>query len=775
MPKTDTQPPDSGLRQRVSVQWLMTFLIAALLAMVSVGIVTDFLRHLNDYRQAQMLHRAEMIIGHLVRGAQHLAFERGRTSVVLRGSLPVGDEDRNFLNQRRALADAEVAAAIQLLDESHAALTRKLLRQGQVVAELRLRADTLMAVPQDRRDPSFADQWFNAVSAILTGVPETVFLLGATDTLPPLARISLQAFELRNSLGVESSRIAAALAAGQVPDEIQMQELVRLRGQGDATWNNLRREVALADNMALQDALVRVDMEVLRNFRPLQDAVLHAFALRRMPQEPVRHYTSASVPALDSVAVIMGVAAQEGILAANRVENHARLIMAIYAGLLLVSCLLALAALVLMGRLMASALALRRHLTDLAANRLDQPLSAHIVGRELVETAQAAGALRLSLLERRRMEAELKDLSRQNRLILENAADGLIALDGRGRTVFANPAAQRMTGWGLAELEGRPHHDLIHHSRADGRPNPKTACPVHQTLADGIARYVEDDLFWRKDGTSFAVEMSVNAWMDGEHRGVVVVFRDIGARKQVQDQNRMLVEELRRSNADLENFAYAISHDLQAPLRSIAGFVTLTRRALAPHLDDDTREFMDFAEQGARRMSAMIAALLDYARIGTQGAAPCPVSAAQVVEVVLADLAPVIAETGGEVIVADALPMVMADPPQLTSVFQNLISNALKYGSSDHPAHVRVAGSLRGDRAIITVSDDGPGLPEDQRDVIFGLFKRGGIHPDVEGLGMGLAICKRIVDRLGGAIHVEAASGGGACFVIDLPSASGLV
>ncbi|MBR9971905.1 sensor histidine kinase [Magnetospirillum sulfuroxidans] len=775
MHKPNAQPPDGGLRHRVSIQWVLTVLIAGLLIIVSVGIISDFVRHLAEYRQTQTLRRAEVTIGHLVRAAQHLAFERGRTSVVLHAGQPVGADDRKFLDQRRALSDGEFAATLQRLDESHAALARKLSRQGQVIAELRLRADALLAVPQDQRDPLFADQWFNAVSAILASVPESVFLLAATDSLPPLTRITLQAFDLRNALGVESSRIAAALAAGKVPAQPDMQELSRLRGQGDTALNNLRREVALTNNTALREALLRVDTEVLRNFRPLQDVVLRAFTDGRVPQEPVGHYTSASVPALDAAAAIMAVATQEGVLAANQAETHARLVMASYAGLLLVSCLLAMAAVLLVSRAMASALALRRHLVDLAANRLDQPLSARIVGRELMETAEVAGTLRLSLLERRRMEREVKDLSRQNRLILENAADGLIALDGDGLTVFANPAAQHLTGWSLAEMEGRPHHDLIHHSLADGTPKPKTDCPVHQTLVDGKPRYVEDDLFWRKDGTSFPVELSVNAWDDGDQRGAVVVFRDIAVRKRVEAKNQILVDELRRSNADLENFAYAISHDLQAPLRSVSGFVTLSRRALAPHLDNDTREFMEFAEQGAQRMSAMIAALLDYARIGTRGAAPRPVSVGQVVDVVLTDLAPVIAETGGKVSVAEALPMVMADPPQLTSVLQNLIGNALKYGSTTHPAHVRVAAVRRKDRTIITVSDDGPGIPEDQREVIFGLFKRGGVHDGIDGLGMGLAICRRIVDRLGGTIHAEEAPGGGACFVIDLRSASGLV
>ncbi|KAF0225341.1 MAG: Signal-transducing histidine [Rhodospirillaceae bacterium] len=766
------QHSDDGIGQRVSVRMLIIALIAGLLGVVSVEVGIDFLTHMRQYKQAQAVRRDERIIGHLMLGAQHLAFERGRTNVVLRAGKAIETPNRTFLDERRALADAEFRAAIHMLDDANVSLARKLSRQAQSLTELRSRADALMVLPLDQRDKLFADYWFDSVSAMLGSIPESIYMLGSAQAMPPLARVSLQAFDLRNALGVESSRIASALAAGRLPDPAQMHELARLRGQGDAALANLRREVILLDAVPLKEAMLRVDSELLRGFRPVQDAVLYAFANGRLPQDTVPHYTSASVPALDAAAAIMSVAAQEGVLRAEQGEKKARVEMTVYAVLMLVSFLLALAAMAVVGRVMSSARALRLHLGDLAAGRLDPPPVMPLTGRELVDLAQTAHALRLSLLERFRLEGDLAELSRQNRLILDHAADGIVALDEQGRTIFANPAVQRLSGWSLADLEGRPHHDLVHHSHMDGSPYAMIDCPVHQTLHDGISRRVEDDVFWRKDGSCFPVELSVSPWRDGGRHGAVVAVRDISQRKMVQERNRQLLAELQRSNAELETFAYAISHDLQAPLRTISGFVTLARRAMQGQVDGNVDEFMQFAEQGATRMTAMIAALLDYARFGIHGDPPRPVEVGEVVGTVLGDLAALITETGGTVVVDDDLPKVMADPAQLASVLQNLIANGLKYGrTSDHPAQVRVGGGMRGERAMITVSDNGPGIPADQREILFRLFTRGGIHDGIDGLGMGLAICKRIVTRLGGTIHVEDAQGGGACFVITLPVA----
>ena len=326
--------------RRLSLRTVLTCLVLALVALACGELSKDFLEHWRDYRQAVRVANTDTVIVHLVRGAQALAFERGRAAVLLRADGPAGAADRTVLGVRRATAEQEFAQGIQDLDESQAMLARRLSRDQERLTALRRRVDAQLALPLGQRDPDFPEQWFQTVSTMLASVPEGIFLLGQHQPLPPFARIALQAFDLRNILGIESSRLASALASGRVPSMDELAELARLRGQGDSAWANLRREVALSGNQPLQDALAKADLELLRTFRPVQDAVVTAFLDRRLPAQTVRFYTTASVPALDAVAEIMALAAQEGGTRAAHDRDWAHRIAMIYAATMALSFLL---------------------------------------------------------------------------------------------------------------------------------------------------------------------------------------------------------------------------------------------------------------------------------------------------------------------------------------------------------------------------------------------------------------------------------------------------
>jgi signal transduction histidine kinase len=232
-------------------------------------------------------------------------------------------------------------------------------------------------------------------------------------------------------------------------------------------------------------------------------------------------------------------------------------------------------------------------------------------------------------------------------------------------------------------------------------------------------------------------------------------------------QVRRRAAELARSNAELAQFAYVASHDLQEPLRMVVGFVQLLEKRLADKLDADTREFMGFAVDGALRMQNLIEDILAYSRVGTRGKPLARVDSAEALKDALALLASRIAETGAEVD-AQLLPLVMADRTQLVQLFQNLIGNAIKF-CKDHAPRVRVQAVHEAGRWRFSVTDNGIGIAPEFRGHLFVIFKRLHTRREYPGTGIGLAICKRIIERHGGEIGIESAPDGGSVFWFTLP------
>ncbi len=228
-------------------------------------------------------------------------------------------------------------------------------------------------------------------------------------------------------------------------------------------------------------------------------------------------------------------------------------------------------------------------------------------------------------------------------------------------------------------------------------------------------------------------------------------------------------DELERSNADLEAFAYVASHDLAEPLRSVAGFVALLERQYGDRLDDRAREFIAYAVDGVERMQRMIDDLLLYARVGTADLRPERVDAGELVAGALRDLGTAVAERGAVVEVGD-LPVLRGDPGQLQRVFQNLLGNALKFTAPGVAPRVAVSSDTTGGGVEIAVADNGIGIDPDQVERAFEMFARiPGGAAEHQGTGLGLAISRRIVERHGGRLWVEPNPGGGSVFRLRLP------
>ncbi|WP_068431401.1 PAS domain-containing protein [Magnetospirillum sp. XM-1] len=257
---------------------------------------------------------------------------------------------------------------------------------------------------------------------------------------------------------------------------------------------------------------------------------------------------------------------------------------------------------------------------------------------------------------------------------------------------------------------------------------------------------------------------------DGKPVRMVGTIRDITEQRRAEQELRDKAAELERSNTELEQFAYVASHDLREPLRMVSSYVDLLARRYGDKLGDDAREFIAFAKDGASRMDRLILDLLEYSRIGRITRPMLPVALGPVVERALRALAPKIEESGAEIATPpEVLPTVLGDGEELMRLFQNLIGNAIKYRSPERAPVISIEAENTGKEWIITVVDNGIGIEPKYYDRVFLIFQRLHRRGEFEGTGIGLAVCKKIVEHHGGRIWVTSTPGEGTRFSVTLP------
>jgi signal transduction histidine kinase len=238
--------------------------------------------------------------------------------------------------------------------------------------------------------------------------------------------------------------------------------------------------------------------------------------------------------------------------------------------------------------------------------------------------------------------------------------------------------------------------------------------------------------------------------------------------KRLREETKHAQEELARSNQDLEQFAYVASHDLQEPLRMVATYTQLLAERYQGQLDADAEKYIHYAVDGATRMQTLVQDLLAFSRVGRQGASPGSTDCNEAVETAVRNLQSCLAETGAQV-QWDHLPVIFADGALLLQVFQNLIGNAIKFRGTD-PPQIRISAVKRSQEWEFVIADNGIGIDPEYSEVIFVIFKRLHTRAEYPGSGIGLAICKKIIERQGGRIWVESQPGQGSTFKFTLPA-----
>ena len=349
---------------------------------------------------------------------------------------------------------------------------------------------------------------------------------------------------------------------------------------------------------------------------------------------------------------------------------------------------------------------------------------------------------------------------------VKSTADALIAIDEQGVVELFNPAAEKMFGYKKEEVVGQNVIMLMPESY-----RKKHEDGLKGYLSTGKARIlgtgpIELEAL-RKDGKAFPIELTIGDARLDEYFTFIGIIRDITERKWAEQKLIHSMEELSRSNAELQQFAYVASHDLQEPLRMITSYTKLLERRYKDKLDSNANEYIAFAVDGAMRMQQLINDLLAYSRVTSRTSNFEPVNCTEVFDRVAKNLK-IALEESGAAITHDHLPVVMADPSQLTQLFQNLIGNALKF-RGEAPPRVHISAEKKKDKWIFSVSDNGIGIDPQYYDRIFIVFQRLHGKEDYPGSGIGLSICKKIVERHSGRIWLKSEQGKGATFYFSLP------
>lgn len=384
-----------------------------------------------------------------------------------------------------------------------------------------------------------------------------------------------------------------------------------------------------------------------------------------------------------------------------------------------------------------------------------------------------------------------EDLKAQNQLtknITDNATTGLFIMNDQQHCTFMNPAAEAITGYTFEEVQklNKPLHDIVHHTRPDGSHYPMMDCPIDRALPEKNQTQGED-VFVRPDGSFYPVAFTASPIVrGGKAIGTVIEARDVTQEKAVENQimqlNRDLEQrvdertqeltsankELARSNVELQDFAYVASHDLQEPLRKIAAFSNLLETDYREVLPPEAHRYIKGLQKSSSRMRTLINDLLTYSRVTTEAQPFKPVDLNSIMKDVLEDLQVRIEDTEAQVTVGELCP-IEGDPLQLRLLLQNLVSNALKYSRSGVVPEIRVTTESKEGQCTMYVSDNGIGFDDAYIDRIFTIFQRLHGRNEFEGTGVGLAICKKIVDRHNGSITARSTEGEGSTFIVTLP------
>jgi PAS domain S-box-containing protein len=387
------------------------------------------------------------------------------------------------------------------------------------------------------------------------------------------------------------------------------------------------------------------------------------------------------------------------------------------------------------------------------------------------------GAIGTDISERKRAEAELASLKHQNDLILRSAGEGIYGVDKDGRTTFVNPAAAKMIGWDADDLIGKLQHAILHHTRADGSPHPWAECPIHQSARKGSVQHVTDDIFWRKDGSSFFVDyVSTPIRERDEIIGAVVVFRDISEQKRVQAAVLAAKEEAEVATRAKSEFLANMSHELRTPLNAILGFSDIIQQSgTLPIVAEKVPEYAKDIHAAGQHLLSLINDILDMSKIES-GSFELEEEFIDIADVVRFSLTMVRGRATEQRVslvqdLAEGLPPLRADLRKMKQILVNLLSNGIKFTNSGGRVTLK-AWCEAASGHVIQIVDTGIGIAPEDISKALAPFQQidSKFSRKYEGTGLGLPLTKAIVELHGGTLDLQSEVDVGTTVTVRFPA-----
>lgn len=388
---------------------------------------------------------------------------------------------------------------------------------------------------------------------------------------------------------------------------------------------------------------------------------------------------------------------------------------------------------------------------------------------EIIQTLTVLSEQIGRVFERLKVLDNLSVAESRNRLLLQAAGEGIYGVNAEGNIVFFNQAAEKMLGFEADEVLGKSPHELIHHHRSNGEIYPIESCPMYLSLKDGTQHRVDDEMLWKKDGTSLWVEYLSSPLIEkGKIVGAVVLFSDISERKHARESLIKYADDLKASNQALDDFAYIASHDLKEPLRGMNNFSSFVLEDYGDKIDEEGKKQLQTICSLAKRMESLINGLLTYSRVGRLDLALKPCDVNEIVKEKIEFLDTFLKEHHAMVTIENPLPIIICDKVRIGEVFQNLITNGIKYNTSQ-VKEIKISEHEDDAFYIFKIADNGIGIAQENFEKIFKIFKR--LHARNEyggGTGAGMTIAQKIVEKHRGKIWLVSSLGRGTTFYFSI-------